>query len=57
MNYQKKIKQHLGIYKKEVLGIAERGLFKHNGNEYYFDRILTEYQASINILKEYRESF
>ena len=57
MNYQKKVKQHLGTYKKEVLGVDEKGLFKHNGNEYYFDYILPKQLADLNIMKEYREPF
>ena len=57
MNYQKKVKQHLGTYKKEVLGVDEKGLFKHNGNEYCFDHILPKQLADLNIMKEYREPF
>jgi len=57
MNYQSKIKQHLGTYKKEVLGIDEKGQYKHNGNEYYFDHILPKNQARKNILEQYRDAF
>jgi hypothetical protein len=57
MNYQNKIKQYLGEYKKDVLGIHEKGLFNHNGNEYFFDHILPEQLADLNIMREYREPF
>ncbi|MDH5202484.1 MAG: hypothetical protein OEW69_04420, partial [Nitrospirota bacterium] len=53
--YGTRLKQHLAIYKKTHLGIAEDGIWKKNGKRY--NHILPEQLKSFNILETIRSEF
>lgn len=57
MSYAKLVKDHLSKYKEKVLGIEEKGVFKHNGRELRLSHILPKEKESLNIIETYRDQF
>ena len=57
MTYQTGVKNHLSSYKRDVLNIEEKGVFKHQGRELKYDHILPKQYGKLNILEPYRDSF
>lgn len=56
-NFTEIVKSHLGEYKKNVLGISEKGKYNYKGEILLYDHILPVSEYKQNILSEYRESF
>lgn len=56
-NFTEIVKSHLGEYKKDVLGISEKGKYNYRGKILLYDHILPVSEYKQNILPEYRESF
>lgn len=50
MSYQATLCAHLGRYRANVLGIAERGTFRHDGIEREYDHILPLAQRHANLI-------
>jgi hypothetical protein len=53
--YQKRIRDHLGQYKLERLGVTEEGIWGKNGKRY--KHILPRSLLKLNILETYRKEF
>lgn len=56
-DFQTRVKEHMGNYKRTVLGIHENGRFVHNGTEYFMEHILPEDIENENIIDKYRDDF
>ena len=56
-DFQTRVREHLGKYKREVLGVKENGAFYHNDREYLYEHILPSEKAQLNILERYRDDF
>jgi hypothetical protein len=57
MTYQTRVKNHLSSYKRDVLNIEEKGVFKHQERELQYDHILPKQYDQLNIMEPYRDSF
>lgn len=57
MDFQTRVKNHLGTYKCNVMGVAEAGIFNYQGKEYYLDYILPLDNKELNIMEKYRQDF
>jgi hypothetical protein len=53
--FQKEIRAHLAVYKREVLGLAENGVWRKNGQPY--PHILPIDQRRLNILPSIQDDF
>jgi hypothetical protein len=57
LSFQKNVKNTLGLYRKEKLGIEKPGFYKYRGQNLLKEHILpTEFKA-YNIIQYYRDSF
>lgn len=57
MNFQEKVKNTLGVYRKEKLGIETPGFFKYRGQNLIKEHILPTESKKHNIIEHYRDSF
>lgn len=56
-NFQIKVKEHLGEYKRHVLDIYEDGEYNYKGKVIPYKHILPEAKKELNINKKYRTDF
>ena len=56
-DFQTKIKEHLGEYKRNILKISEDGIFNYKGKELSYEHILPEDKNELNIIEKYRTDF
>lgn len=56
-DFQTKIKEHLGVYKRNTLKILENGIFNYKGKELLYEHILPEVNKELNIIEKYRTDF
>lgn len=57
MNFQEKVQNTLGVYRKEKLGIQEAGFFRYRGKDLLKEHILPKKFSSHNIIQYYRSAF
>lgn len=56
-DFQTKIKEHLGEYKKNTLNISENGTFNYKGEDLPYEHILSKNKKELNIIEKYRTDF
>jgi len=56
-DFQTKIKEHLGVYKRNTLKIQEDGIFNYKGEELFYEHILPGNKKELNIIEKYRTDF
>lgn len=56
-DFQSKVKEHLGAYKTNTLGIRENGIYIYKNVEYPYNYILPKDKAQLNIIEKYRNDF
>jgi len=57
LSFQEKIKNTLGLYRKERLGIEKPGFFRYRGQNLLKEHILPTELKKYNIIQYYRDSF
>ncbi|NCB02470.1 MAG: hypothetical protein EOM67_09935 [Spirochaetia bacterium] len=57
ISFRETVISHLGEYKKNVMGIPEKGEYNYKGIIKYYDHILPKESFKENILPQYREPF
>jgi len=55
--YQRHLKDHLGRYKRDVLGVLENGTWSYRGRERAYAHILPKSQYRLNIVENVRDEF
>ncbi len=56
-DFQTKVKEHLGDYKRNTLKILEDGIFKYKGKDLLYKHILPADEKELNIIEKYRADF
>jgi len=56
-DFQTKVKEHLGEYKRNMLNISENGIFNYRNKEFLYEYILQIDKYKLNIIEKYRNDF
>jgi len=56
-DFQTKVKEHLGEYKRSILNISEDGIYNYKNKEIRYEYILHKDKYKLNIIEKYRSSF
>lgn len=57
LDFQTRVKEHMGLYKNKQLRIIEDGKFVYKGKELLYKHILPKDKKEFNIIENYREDF
>jgi len=56
-DFQTKVKEHLGVYKRNILNISEDGIYDYKNKELLYEHILHKDKYKLNIIEKYRTDF
>ena len=56
-DFQTKVKEHLGAYKRNILGIYEDGIYMYRNEEHPYEYILPKDNKQLNIIEKYKNDF
>jgi hypothetical protein len=56
-DFQTRVKEHLGRYRKNTLKVTEEGIYFHRGEGKSYEHILPKEKERLNIIEKYRAAF
>jgi hypothetical protein len=56
-DFQTRIKEHMGEYKRNILKISEDGIYHYQNKDYVYEHILFKDKNDSNIIEKYRTDF
>lgn len=56
-DFQTKVKEHLGEYKRNILNTSEDGIYNYKNKELSYEHILHKNKYELNIIEKYRRDF